>query len=164
MSEQQVFMMKKAPRDPEIALVFRRSDDFFYCVNLTPTTMGQGEELPFDSRPGDEGKDFDSLRWYARETFDTFLPEIPPRYKRIKWMDLPESLRYYVISYNAPLEWQMDLFKGIGLERIEVYVDGDLPEDEPVKPIRVCRTRTPEPHLEGEFPLSCYACHMVVDA
>lgn len=29
-----------------------------------------------------------------------------------------------------------------------------------VRPIpKVCRTKTPEPHLAGEFPMDCYACH-----
>lgn len=27
-----------------------------------------------------------------------------------------------------------------------------------------CRTKTPEPHYAGEFPMTCYACHMVADS
>lgn len=34
-----------------------------------------------------------------------------------------------------------------------------------VKPkVAMCRSTTPEPHERGEFPMSCYACHMVADA
>jgi len=29
---------------------------------------------------------------------------------------------------------------------------------------RICPTKTPEPHLAGEFPMTCYACHMVADS
>lgn len=28
---------------------------------------------------------------------------------------------------------------------------------------RVCPTKTPEPHILGEFPMSCYNCHMEAD-
>lgn len=29
--------------------------------------------------------------------------------------------------------------------------------------VRLCPTRTPEVHGLGEFPLSCYACHVEAD-
>lgn len=29
---------------------------------------------------------------------------------------------------------------------------------------QACRTETPEPHLAGEFPMTCYACHLVADS
>jgi hypothetical protein len=28
---------------------------------------------------------------------------------------------------------------------------------------RMCWTTTPEPHYAGEFPMTCYACHLTVD-
>lgn len=28
----------------------------------------------------------------------------------------------------------------------------------------LCPTRTPEPHERGEFPMTCYQCHMYADA
>lgn len=30
--------------------------------------------------------------------------------------------------------------------------------------IRECRTKTPEPHRIGEFPMTCHDCHMFADA
>ena len=30
--------------------------------------------------------------------------------------------------------------------------------------LRLCITRTPEPHVAGEFPMTCYACHIVADS
>lgn len=30
-------------------------------------------------------------------------------------------------------------------------------------PQKFCPTTTPEPHGSGEFPLTCYQCHMVAD-
>lgn len=39
-----------------------------------------------------------------------------------------------------------------------IYVKGA-----PRKP-RVCPTRTPEVHNAGEFPMTCYQCHLVADS
>lgn len=44
------------------------------------------------------------------------------------------------------------------------HLDGECPNLAPAKTERQCRTKTPEPHLAGEFPMSCYDCHMVADA
>lgn len=32
------------------------------------------------------------------------------------------------------------------------------------KPTKPCPTKTPEPHLLGEFPMTCYQCHMEADS
>lgn len=29
---------------------------------------------------------------------------------------------------------------------------------------RVCRTKTPELHMAGEFPMSCHDCHLEADS
>jgi len=36
--------------------------------------------------------------------------------------------------------------------------------EQPVRKVRVCPTRTPEVHELGEFPMSCYACHIEADS
>lgn len=33
----------------------------------------------------------------------------------------------------------------------------------PVDTGLTCRTRTPEPHGWGEFPMTCYDCHLAAD-
>lgn len=30
--------------------------------------------------------------------------------------------------------------------------------------VRICPTRTPEVHEAGEFPMTCYQCHLVADS
>jgi hypothetical protein len=41
----------------------------------------------------------------------------------------------------------------------------DAPECTTCRPaVRLCSTKTPEPHLAGEFPMSCYACHVEADS
>lgn len=32
------------------------------------------------------------------------------------------------------------------------------------KPTKPCPTTTPEPHLLGEFPMTCYRCHLEADS
>lgn len=31
-------------------------------------------------------------------------------------------------------------------------------------PVKACPTTTPEPHQLGEFPLTCYNCHVEADS
>lgn len=49
------------------------------------------------------------------------------------------------------------------IARYKGDTSGDC-SDRPVAQEPACRSTTPEPHLSGEFPMSCYACHMVADA
>lgn len=41
-----------------------------------------------------------------------------------------------------------------------------MSEQQPVAwtPTKPCPTKDPEPHLLGEFPMSCYACHVEADS
>lgn len=39
---------------------------------------------------------------------------------------------------------------------------GTSSEDEPR--VMLCPTRTPEPHQLGEFPMTCYRCHVDADS
>ncbi len=39
---------------------------------------------------------------------------------------------------------------------------GHAPGEQPTP--RRCPTRTPEPHELGEFPMTCYRCHVDADA
>jgi hypothetical protein len=36
--------------------------------------------------------------------------------------------------------------------------------DQEARPVVLCPTRTPEVHQLGEFPMTCYRCHMEADS
>ena len=47
---------------------------------------------------------------------------------------------------------------GSGLDPLTVFLKIDV--DTP----RLCPTKTPEEHILGEFPMTCYNCHMHADS
>lgn len=48
-------------------------------------------------------------------------------------------------------------------DALDRYYESQLAPDawEPTKP---CPTTTPEPHLLGEFPMTCFRCHLEADS
>lgn len=78
------------------------------------------------------------LHWWNDDYYDEVLP---PGY----WDPTPD---YEFQDLDQP-------------EQAEDYgVNGDSRPADDVP----CITKTPEPHLAGEFPMSCYQCHIVADS
>lgn len=49
-------------------------------------------------------------------------------------------------------------------DRVTAEVILALPVEEKWRPTKPCPTQIPEPHLLGEFPMTCYRCHIEADS
>ena len=61
------------------------------------------------------------------------------------------------------------LIRGGALPIIKEYVVAVLTKSEArtlgvAVPQPLCPMKTPEPHLAGEFPMTCHQCHLVADS
>ena len=66
------------------------------------------------------------------------------------------------MTYEEPIDDIEELMFDRGLFTRPDWDDESLPRGE--QTTRFCPTQTPEPHQAGEFPMTCYQCHLVADS
>jgi hypothetical protein len=65
---------------------------------------------------------------------------------------------------HSILRWSSEDFDQAQRERDEEIARQRADEHEAQRVVRVCPTRVPEPHDLGEFPMTCYSCHVFADS